>query len=404
MRSRLVAAASVVALVGAIAIAVPAGASGAPAQASAGDPIKIGLTFVCDAPAPPSVCEMEPSIEAAVKTFNAKGGAKTADGTAHKFELVVCNNENDRAKTADCARQFVDEEVAFATGGAVFSEELVPILDNAGIAYFNPTPLGQGTAEGTGKLTYVLGFTLGLFQGLTQELVDADFETIGVVAQGAGVALGNLVEPIAEAGGSSIKLVEVPAENPNWAQAAQEAADGTDVIVMVADEQNTKAFIDAYRQSGNDVPVTSVIGIITTDLIKATGGPESPLLGGVSTGYFPPAQDKAWADFRKSMNKYAKGTQFEPAGQSMWMGVQLAREIIGTISGEVTAATFIAAVDATTEIPTLGGKLPSGKSFQAPEGIFPRIFNNDYWGPLKITGKTIGNAKGAQFSPAPSAE
>jgi hypothetical protein len=87
----------------------------------------------------------------------------------------------------------------------------------------------------------------------------------------------------------------------------------------------------------------------------------------------------------------------------MWMGVQLAREIIGTISGDVTAASFVSAVDATTEIPTLGGKLPSGKSFQQPEGLFPRIFNNDYWGPLKITGKTIGNGKGAQFAPAPSA-
>jgi ABC-type branched-subunit amino acid transport system substrate-binding protein len=344
---------------------------------------------------------MEPSLKAAVKTFNAKGGAKTADGTSHKLEAVTCNNQNDRAKTADCAREFVSEGVAFATGGAVFSDELVPILDAAGISYFNPTPLGQGAAEGTGQNTYILGFTLGLFTGLTEQLAPK-FKTIGVVAQGPGVALGTLARPVAEAGGSSIKLVEVPQENPNWAQAAQEAADGSDVNMLVMDEQNSKAFLDAYRQTGTKVPVTSVIGIITNDLIKATGGAESPLRGEISTGYFPPPQDKAWADFRKSMSKYAKGTQHEPAGQSMWMSVQLGVEIIKTINGEVNAQSFIAAVNAMPEIPTLGGKLPPGKSFTQKEGLYPRQFNNDYWGPLKISSSTIGNGKGAKYQPAPS--
>jgi hypothetical protein len=87
----------------------------------------------------------------------------------------------------------------------------------------------------------------------------------------------------------------------------------------------------------------------------------------------------------------------------MWMAVQLAAAIMKTIDGAVTAESFTSAVDATTSIPTLGGKLPSGKSFQQPEGIYPRIFNNDYWGPLKINGKTIGNGKGAQYTPAPAA-
>jgi ABC-type branched-subunit amino acid transport system substrate-binding protein len=402
MRSRLVAAAAVVAVVAVVgAVAVPASALSAPRQKSSGAPIKIGLTYVCDAPAPPSVCEMAPSIKAAAKTFNAQGGVKTADGTTHKFEIVACNNQNDRAKTGDCARQFVDQNVTFATGGAVFSDELVPALDAANISYFNPTPLGQGAAEGTGKNTYILGFTLALFQGLTQQLAPK-YKNIAVVAQGPGVALGGLVRPTAQSAGSSVKVVEVPQDNPNWAQAAQEATDGTDAIMTVADEQNTKAFIDAYNQSGKDLQVTSVIGIITNDLIKATGGSKSPLHNGISTGYFPPPQDKAWADYRKSMQKYAKGTQFEPAGQSMWMTVQMAREIIKTVNGEVNAQSFIAAVNAMPEIPTLGGKFPAGKSFTKQEGLYPRQFNNDYWGPLKIGNSTIGNGPGAKYQTAPS--
>jgi branched-chain amino acid transport system substrate-binding protein len=403
MRTKLIVAAAIVTLVGAMAAPTAASNSERRAAQAKGEPIKIGLTYVCDAPSPPSVCEMAPAAKAAVKTYNAQGGVKTADGTTHKLELIVCNNQNDRAKIADCARQFVEEEVAFATGGATFADELLPILEEAGIAYFGPNVLSSGTAEGTAPNSYVLGFTLGLFTGLVDELSKGDFKKINVMAQGQGVAIGGLTNPIAEANGGSVTVVEAPQENPNWAQVAEQAAEDADVIVLVVDEHNAKAFLDAYRQAGKDVPVTSVIGIITNDLIVGTGGAQSPLKGGISTGYFPPPQDKAWADYRKGIQKYAKGTQFEPSGQSIWRTLQLAREIMKTINGDVTGQSFIDAVNATTDIPTLGGKLPPGKSFQQPEGIFPRIFNNDYWGPLKITSKTIGNGKGAQYTAAPSA-
>jgi ABC-type branched-subunit amino acid transport system substrate-binding protein len=405
MRTKLVAAAMAAALFAAMTALAPAGAStGRSARAKfTGDPIKVGVTYMCDAPTPPALCEVAPSAQAAAKTINSQGGVKTADGETHQLSVIVCNNKNDRAKIADCARQFVDAKVAFATGAVSFGEEIVPILGDAGIAYFAPTCASACTAEGTSTNSYILGFTLGLFEGLTQELTNAGFKKIKVVAQGQGVALGGLAKPIAEAGGATLDVVEAPTENPNWAQIAEQAADGADAIYLVMAEQEAKAFLDAFSQSGQDVPVTSVIGIVTNDLIAGTGGKSSPLVGGVSTGYFPPPQDKAWADYRKGMHKFAKNTQLEPAGQTTWMAVQLAATIMKGINGAVTAESFIAAVDGTTSIPTLGGKLPSGKSFQAHEGIYPRIFNNDYWGPLKINGKTIGNGKGAKFAPAPSA-
>ena len=141
-----VAAAALLATVG-LADGRVSGAS-TPKASFTGSPIKIGLTYVCNAAQPPSVCEMAPSAQAAAKYFNAKGGAKTADGKTHELSVVVCNNENDRTKTADCGRQFVDAKVTFATGGAVNADEIVPVLGAAGIAYFNPTPLGTGTVEG----------------------------------------------------------------------------------------------------------------------------------------------------------------------------------------------------------------------------------------------------------------
>ena len=406
MRSRVLAVVTATALVvAAAAVVVPAGAAsprgGAPKFTGA--PILIGVTYMCDAPTPPQICEIAPSAQAAVKTVNSQGGVKTADGQTHQLKVVTCNNENDRSQIADCAREFVDKEVAFATGAAAFSDELVPILEDAGIAYFVPTCASDCTAEGTSANSHVLTFTLALFQGLVKELTDEGYKKIVAVAQGVGVGIGGLTRPIAEAGGATLSITEAPTDNPNWAQVVEQATQDADVLFSVMAEDQTKAFLDAYGQAGKDIPVTSVIGIVTNDLIAGTGGANSPLKGGISTGWFPPAEDKAWADYRKGIRKHAKGTQLEPAGQTVWLAVQLAATIMEGIDGPVTAQSFVGAVDATAAIPTLGGKLPPGKSFQQPEGIFPRIFNNDYWGPLKINGETIGPTRGATFAPAPSA-
>ena len=383
-----------------VGLATAAGAS-APKASFTGSPIKIGLTYVCNAAQPPSVCEMAPSAQAAVKYFNAKGGAKTADGKTHQLSVVVCNNENDRTKTADCGRQFVDANVTFATGGAVNADELVPVLGAAGIAYFNPTPLGTGTVEGGADNSYLLGSTLSLFQGLVQQLAKAGNKDIAIVAQGAGAAIAGLTKKIAADNGAQTSLVEVAQTNPNWAQAAEQAS-SADVIMTVADKYGTKAFLDAAVAAGKTTPVTSVIGIVGDQLVQATGGKDSPLFGQISTGYFPPVPDKAWADYRAAMKKYSPKTLQEPSSQSMFMSVQLGNEVIKSIASDPTAANFITAANAMTDIPTLGGKLPSGLSFQEPVGLYPRQFNNTFWGDLEITATEVVNAKGASFLPVPA--
>ena len=402
MRVKWLAGISAAVLVTALCATTVAGSAVAstPKASFTGSPIKIGLTYVCDAAQPPAVCEMAPSAQAAAKYFNAKGGAKTADGKTHQLSVVVCNNLNDRTKTADCARQFVDAKVTFATGGATNADELVPVLGAAGIAYFNPTPLGTGAVEGQEENSYVLSGTLGLFQGLVQQLAKAGNKDIAIVAQGAGAAIAGLTKGIATKNGATTTLVEVAQTNPNWAQAAEQAA-GADVIVTVADKFGTKAFLDASTAAGKTTPVTSVIGIIGNELVQASGGKDSPLFGQISTGYFPPVPAKPWADYRAAMKKYSPKTLQEPSSQSMFLSVQLGNEVIKTIASDPTAANFITATNAMTNIPTLGGKLPSGLSFQKPVGLYPRQFNNTFWGDLKVTATAVVSAKGASFLEVP---
>ena len=218
MRSKVLLVVMAAALVGAVLSVVPAGAStdrgGSLHRSSPGDPIKVGVTYMCDAPTPPALCEIAPSAQAAAKTLNSKGGVKTADGETHQVKVILCNNKNDRATIADCARQFVDEKVTFATGAALYGDEVVPILAAGGVSYFAPTCASDCNAEATSKNAYLTSFTLGLFEGLTQELTDAGFKKMNVVAQGTGVGLGALTKPIAEAGGATLEVVEAADREP----------------------------------------------------------------------------------------------------------------------------------------------------------------------------------------------
>jgi hypothetical protein len=403
MRSKLLTA-LVVAMVATSAVVgvVGSASTAAPAAKFTGAPIKIGVTYVCNASQPPAVCEVAPSIQAAVKAANAAGGAKTADGKTHELSVVVCNNENDRTKTADCGRQFASAGVAYATGAAVYGDEILPILEQAGIAYLNPTPLGTGTAEGTASNSFLLSNTLGLFTALVEQLAQGGKKNISIVAQGAGAAIAGLTKSVAQKNGATTSLVQVDQTNPNWAQAAEQASSG-DVVMLVVDKYGSKAFLDAYTQAGKTTTVTSVIGIITDASITATGGAKSPLVGGSVTGYFPPPRDKAWADYRAAMKKYAPKTVLEPASQSMYLSVQLGNAILATVNGDVTAKAFLDAANNMTDVPTFGGKLPSGLSFQKGGTGFPgpRLFNPDYWGPLKSTAKGVVNGKGATYQEVP---
>ena len=177
-------------------------------------------------------------------------------------------------------------------------------------------------------------------------------------------------------------MVEAPQENPNWAQIVEQSTQDADVIYTVMAEQEFKAFLDALSSGREDHSRDERDRHHHERSHRGTGGAKSPLKGGVSTGFFPPPQDKAWADFRKGMQKYAKNTQLEPAGQKAWLAIQLAAQIMKSIDGPVTAESFVAAVDATTDDPHPGRQAPAGKELPEARGDLPPDLQQRLLGPV----------------------
>ncbi|MCZ7526757.1 MAG: ABC transporter substrate-binding protein [Acidimicrobiia bacterium] len=374
--------------------------STAPAVEFTGDPIVLGATTSTDALIPPSLGGVEEGTTAAAATLNAAGGVTTADGLTHEVAIVYCNNKNDKAQTADCARRFVDEGVAAVVGSAaIFPEELVPILQEAGIAYFSPTLASLGLVEMTTPNSFVIFGTPVFFIGAALELAKAGYEETAVIfVTSGGTVLPAVQAALESQGGSMAKTVEVPAANPNWPQLAAEAADGTDSIMMIMDEETVTPFVAALRQIGKEVAIGGPAIAITNETLATTGGADSPLVGARAAGPWAMPEHESWADYRESMAEHAPGTQLEGVSQNAWLSVVALASVISQIEGPVDSASVMGQLSRTTDLGSFGGKLPDGIDLTRSDSeVLNRLFDPYYWGPIEVTADGLVDAEDAAF-------
>ena len=388
----------------ALATFTPASLAGTAAKKFTGDPIVLGVTSSVDAATPPNVPGLEEAAIAAAKSLNAKGGVTTADGLTHEVEITYCNNKNDKAQTAACARDFIDAGVDAVVGSAVTnSDEIVPLLESAGIAYFFPIAMGTGLPEMTTSNSFIIYVTPVLFVGSAIELAKAGYSKTAVVYLPAGKLLIPAVKAGLESeGGSIVKEVEVPQTSPNWTSIVADATEGSDSLALILDENNATPFIAALAQGGKKVPISTVAAIVTDETLKATGGKKSPIVGSkyVSSPFALP-QAKAWKDFRASMKKYASKIRLESTTQQTWLSVTALASIIAKIDGTVDNTSVLAQLNQTSDVGTFGGKLPPGIDFTTSKSaVLSRVFNPDYYGPIAVTGNGLVEGKGAKFSEA----
>jgi ABC-type branched-subunit amino acid transport system substrate-binding protein len=379
--------------------AAPIGGASTPVKKKfTGDPVLLGVMSTTGSGTVPSVPGVEESAIAAAKTLNAKGGITTADGLTHEVKISYCNNKNDRALTAECARDFIDQQVAAVVAGTtIYPEDIVPALKDAGIAYFFPIMPGTGVPEMTTSNSFPLWVSAVGFIGAAIELAkDGNTATAVVYAPEGAPFIPGVQAGLESEGGTVAKTIELSRTNPNWPSAVADATDGTDSIFLLTDEDNITQFTAAMAQVGKKLPVASISATLTGDTVKATGGKRSPLVGAVVTGPWALPEAKSWADYRASMKKYAPDVQLETTSQDAWLGVIAIASVIAEIDGPIDGPNVLAQLQQTTDLGTFGGKLPPGIDFTTSQSkVLTQVFNPDYWGPIDVTAKGLKDKKAA---------
>jgi len=378
-RSRGVAAVGVLALMVSL---VPAAVAAAKGGGSKGDPVTIYTIGEYEVSVAGSANpEISGAVEARAKAINKAGGLKDAAGVSHELKVVVCNTNNDPNKAEQCARDAVDDGAAAVVGMySTFGPQVFPILAAAQIPV-----VGSAGSEPT-PFTSPIGFTNnsgipGLFFNMPQAMADAGATKVSLVLPdlAAAAQLSPLIVSAAQSAGLEVaNQVTVPLDSADLApQVSAAMANGADgIMVLVIGDQNGR-FIEGLDQQGYDGKIATAGPFLTPDILDQVGD----YLNGrtVVQLNYPPASAKKVAgikQYTKDMNAFDKSLIKNDQGVGNWLSTYIFEQAAGQ-ADEITGANIIAALNAMTDVDTLGLTPPLNytQPVQVAALPLPRIFN-----------------------------
>lgn len=348
-----------------------------------------------------------PGMPAMAKAYarwvNASGGI---DG--HELRVLTCNERNDTAGAAECARRAVKEKAVAVVGSySQYGREFMAPLEAASIPYLG----GYGITEeefssflsypvNGGQATLLAGNGLQLAPNCAKTaLVRPDTITGDDLAEllNSGLAKGNR-GPTAD-----IRAAEDATDYTSSAEHARESAkDGGCVTAVLGDRTGT--FFDSYRrlpEDGRAIRVSSVLGSIGQSLIDSTGGKDGPFEGAYLTGWYPVASDPAWKPMRRVIDTYAFGDNdidpTDPGAQTTWIAYTSLKAVIESINSDViTSGKITDALDRGVRVDTGGLTPPLRWRYEDMLGTpgFPRIVNSDVTFQVVREGRLVSEKKG----------
>jgi branched-chain amino acid transport system substrate-binding protein len=347
-----------VALVGAVMLGL-AGCSSSAAQSASGgasgagkSPIKVLMIAVLSNPAfsnPQSAV----AARAYVKQVNASGGIH-----GHPIDLEVCDSNLDPNKETACFQQAVTDQVAAVVGSFLLFGTGMKLLERAGIPFIggNGTTLAEFQSKvsfpaDAGEIGWYYGEAALMKQaGVTKPaIMYCDTAACGLsakFAQGYWTKIG---------GSGKIKLVSAPLAQAQYtAQGASAASGGTDGVMMASATQSIPKLVTAVRQANFKGPIALIDPFVTTDTVTAMGSSANGLL---VSGLLDPITDTknpGVKAFVNAMNGEDPSASKDGIAEHAWNGFDLFGQVAKTISGDVTAASLMKAMQNVTAPITLG--------------------------------------------------
>ena len=341
-----------------------------------GAPIKVMVEAPVDSQIAPY-----PNIPAAAKVYvqwlNDKGGIN-----GRPLELVVCDDQADAAKTADCARKAVEQKVVANVGGfTIDMSRSIPIMEENKIAWFGACcPIVA--QENTSKISFPMGFVNGFPTAAARKMVldgcKSPVEIYGDLPV-ADVFHTSFVNGWKSKGQDPAKLrvVKIPLAPGDYsAQAAKANSPVTDCVFGNISEINWGPLITAFDGIGATPryygPQGNLDGKVAEQFPKQTEG-------GVVVNVYPNIAAPVWADYRDALVKYkAPDLDWNSlAGLGTWTAFTAFTKIVGSMKGPINNVTFLAAASNSAAVDTGGmvGVLDFTKEWTGGGGAFPRIFN-----------------------------
>ncbi len=344
-----------------------------------------------------------PGVPAMARAYarwvNANGGLNGRD-----LEVITCNERNDTAGAAACARQAVDAEVTAVVGSfSQYGRSFLSTLEAGGIPFIG----GFGLTEDEFKspLSYpVNGGQVALMAGNGRQLAQSCTKVSLVRPDTiAGDDLPDLLDySLKQAGRPAATDIRAAEEANDFTQQAQEALEAAGAsaaltgtrgasrgCVTAALGDQTTTFFDSFRRVRDDytdVRVSSIIGSIDQTAVNRGGGRTGVYEGAYLTGWYPAAGDRRWEPMRRAIREQAfDDNRVDPSDagvQNTWVAYTVLKHVVESLGeGPVDAMTVSRALNDGLRVQT-GGLTPT-LSWRFEDTIavrdYPRMVNAHVW-------------------------
>ena len=300
-----------------------------------------------------------PAIAEAAKAYgsyiNDKGGIN-----GHKVEIIICDEGGDPTKATDCARQAIQEKVVAVVGSFGYTgDATIPLLKGADIAWFGGC-CPNSPAEYNSSNAFILGNGPAFAAALADRAAkDGNTNVAYVGCDGCQTYLPPIENTLKSNGLELNHNVTIPAQAQDYSpQAAEALADGTDAIVLIAGEDQDKAFLSAYKQAGGTAKIYGPQGNLTEEVASSF---KKELDGAVTGNSYADISAPVWDDFRASLEKYDAPTDINYntlAGLGSWAAYTAFDQVVSSITGDVTSKSFMEAASKSDNVDTGGMTAP----------------------------------------------
>ncbi|HVV12697.1 ABC transporter substrate-binding protein [Amycolatopsis sp.] len=241
-----------------------------PANKATGAPVKIGL-FNVEGGSTVSQPFIGDAAEAAAKYANDHLGGLNG----HVIEIERCGDKADGASAAACANKFVQDKVtAVVAGQPATADQIVPVLQGAGIPWVGSSPAAASEITGTGTYFFGSGF-IGLLGAWAQYSKDQHYQKFTIYGPDNPqlvAAVQAIGAPLFKKVGVDMQLVTVPqgvADSSSQVQAGLTRK--PDAVGVVADNTVCQSVLSALQTSGTTVPKLVNTSCVAKSVIDALG-------------------------------------------------------------------------------------------------------------------------------------
>lgn len=353
-----------------------------------GAPIVVG-SIQTDSSAGAGFPEISAGAKACFAAINATGGIN-----GHPIDFKPCNDSADPIQGEACARDLIDAGAVAVLGGicfSCFSAPVVDVLGKGGVPYVGGLPVlppeykqenffaitnGGGSSSLRSNATYILQAAKG--KGVQAKVVE--------INAGVGEIDPTLENQIKTLGGDYAGRVNFDPASADLASVAQQAIDlKPNYISVQTDGPNTVKIVTSLRTQGYEGDIVILGTASDPQSIEGMGEAAegvfvASFFKDLSTGTTPDAL-KFQADMTASgadPSKTLAGTGYAAAF--------VTAEALFNVEGEVTAATFTAAL---LKIDGLQALFAGQLSYKNATPDFPRTFYFTAYGNAITAGKVV---------------